>query len=481
MAKHSPVQQLDDAIQAILSQPDAPVTSVEASVTPLLTLAAELRDLPRDEFRLYLRNDLRRSVRMPATAERPVSVGQTITARLRLKNAAAAIEFYTKAFGAKELWRFEVEGHIPHAELSIGDSVITLADASPDHGYPGPEELGGSPVSITLRVDDVDAFIERAVKAGARVLLPVQDHFYGRREGTIADPFGYNWAVGTVKEQMSAEEMYRRFAAMRPASAAKPVAVSPVPKGFHTVTPYLVADNASALIDFVRTVFDGEETFRAIGPAGGIHAEVRVGDSMLMIGGGGPGLKWRSRPWATGLHTYVKDVDAVYERALQNGAESIQSPADQDYGERGASVKDRAGNHWYIATAFGPNYICAGLRNVNVYLHPLRAEAVMTFLKHAFGAEEAGKYASPDGVIHHARMRLGDSVIEMGEAHGPYQPMPTMFYLYVPDVDAMYHRALLAGGVSIGEPKDQPYGDRSGGIKDSFGNEWYIATHIKDV
>lgn len=275
------------------------------------------------------------------------------------------------------------------------------------------------------------------------------------------------------------EEMHRRFAAIRP--AAKPARVSAVPKGFHTVTPYLVAENAPALLEFIGKVFGGEETFRTIGPAGGVHAEVRIGDSMLMIGGGGPNLKWGGQPWRTALHTYVKDADAAYQRALEHGAESINPPADQEYGERGASIKDSAGNYWYIATAFGSNYVPEGLHTVNIYLHPRRAEPVMAFIKKAFGAEEAGKYASPDGVIHHARMRLGDSVIEMGEAHGPYQPMPTMFYLYVSDADAVYHRALVAGGVSIAEMKDQPYGDRSGGIKDAFGNQWYIATHIKDV
>ncbi len=477
MAKRSPIQQLDEAVQAVLTKPDAPLPPVDETVAPLARLAAALRQLPREDFRIYLKGDLRRRMRMPAVAE-AATTPQTATARLRVRNAAAAIQFYQKAFGAQELWRFEVEGGIPHAELRIGNSIITLADAAPGYGYPGPEQLGGSPVSINLQVDDVDSFVQRAVAAGARILLPVEDQFYGRRRGTIADPFGYNWEIWTAKEEVSVEEMHRRLAAMRP---AKPAGVSSVPKGFHTVTPYLVAQNAAGLIDFVRNVFDGEEKFRAMGSAGGIHAEFRIGDSMVMIGGGAPELKWRGQSWPTGLHTYVQDVDTVYQRALQNGAESIDPPTDHEYGERGASIKDQAGNHWYIATAFGANYVCAGLRNVNVYLHPRRAEPVITFLKRAFGAEEEAKYASPDGVVHHARIRLGDSVIEMGEAHGPYPPMPTMFYLYVPDADAVYHRALLAGGVSIGEVKDQPYGDRSGGVKDPFGNEWYIATHIKDV
>jgi len=84
-------------------------------------------------------------------------------------------------------------------------------------------------------------------------------------------------------------------------------------------------------------------------------------------------------------------------------------------------------------------------------------------------------------VIHHAKIGIGDSALEMGEAHGPYQPMPAMFYLYVPDADAVYLRALNAGATSTAEPADQPYGDRTAGVTDAFGNQWYIATHIRDV
>jgi PhnB protein len=144
-------------------------------------------------------------------------------------------------------------------------------------------------------------------------------------------------------------------------------------------------------------------------------------------------------------------------------------------------VKDPFGNFWYIATHKGESYIPKGLHNVNVYMHPLRAEPVIGFLKRAFGAEELSKYASPDGVVHHAEIRVGDSVVEMGEAHGPYQPMQSMFYVHVPDCDAVYQRALAAGAKSIQEPADQPYGDRLGLVADAFGNQWCIATPIKDV
>jgi len=83
--------------------------------------------------------------------------------------------------------------------------------------------------------------------------------------------------------------------------------------------------------------------------------------------------------------------------------------------------------------------------------------------------------------VHHAQVRVGSSMIEMGEAHGKYAVMPAMFYLYVPDVDAVFRRAVTAGATVLSEPADQPYGDRSGGVKDAFGNTWCIATHIKDA
>jgi PhnB protein len=257
--------------------------------------------------------------------------------------------------------------------------------------------------------------------------------------------------------------------------------VKPVPEGFRTVTPYLIAADGPGLIEFAKQVFGAEEKFRAEGSAGGVHGEVRVGDSMLMMGGGIPGREFRVTASPQALHVYVTDTDAVYQKALAAGATSIGAPQDHDYGERGASVKDAFGNHWYIATHKGESYVPKGLNNVNVYLHPVKAEPVIDFLKRAFGAEEIAKHASPDGVVHHAEVRVGDSVVEMGEAHGVYQPMPSTFYLYVNDVDALYDRALKAGAASLHAPADQPYGDRVAGTKDPFGNTWYIATHKEEL
>ncbi|MBA3515169.1 MAG: VOC family protein [Pyrinomonadaceae bacterium] len=199
---------------------------------------------------------------------------------------------------------------------------------------------------------------------------------------------------------------------------------------------------------------------------------------MVMIGGG---EAWRGTPMPTALHIYVDDVDAVYQRALDAGATSMMGPI-EDHGERVAGVKDLSGNEWYIAKRLSGSHTDEGLHNVNVYLHPLGADQMIEFLKPAFGAAEVAVYRlQPDGPVVHAKMRIGDSVLEMGEAHGPYQPMPTMFFLNVDDVDRWYQRAVASGAVSMSEPADQPYGNRVGAVTDPFGNTWYIAKPFKGL
>ena len=474
------------AVDALLARADRKPPKVDASIRPLASVAAELLNLPRKEFKTRLKSELLEGRKAMSTVAEPIaSVHPAAAPRLTFRDAAKAIEFYKDAFGAQEGMRFEVGGKIPHAEIKIGNSTILLTEEWPEGGRFSPETLGNSPVMMSLSVPDVDRFFAHAIGAGAKTVIPIADQFYGRREGTLQDPFGYLWSVSTVTEEMPVEEMHRRMDAMSKGDAvAKKPAVGPVPPGFHMVTPYLVAEDGPALLEFTKQAFGGEETFRTVAPAGGLHAEVRIGDSMLMVGGGIPGREFRSTPKTHALHIYVEDTDAVCKKALAAGATLIDEPRDQEYGERSGSVKDPAGNIWYIATHKGESYIAKGLNNVNAYLHPLRAEPVITFLKRAFGAQELGKYASPDGVVHHAEIRVGDSVVEMGEPHGPhskYEPMPAMFYVYVPDCDAVYRRALVAGAKSIQEPTDHPYGDRSGGVTDAFGNTWYIATRVKDV
>jgi uncharacterized glyoxalase superfamily protein PhnB len=325
-----------------------------------------------------------------------------------------------------------------------------------------------------LNVDDVDAFVDHAVAEGARLISAPSNQFYGDRTGHVADPFGHTWAISTRIEEMSIDEMHRRMAAEMSRQTAR-TAPSFIPAGFHTVTPYVVVHDAPGLIGFVQKAFGAEELRRGSGSGGGIHAEVRVGDSMLMIGGAPGG---EQRP--TAFHIYVPDTDAAFEQAVAAGGTSIGEPADQPYGERSAGVKDPYGNVWYIATAKGPRYVPEGMQTVNVYLHPRRAEPVLSFLRRGFGATDIQKFGSADGVIQHASARIGDTVIEMGEANGPYQPMPTRFYMYVEHVEPAYRRALQAGASSISEPADQSYGDRVAAVADAFGNQWFIATQMRE-
>jgi len=477
------IEQLNKAVDAMFARTDGRAPKVEPAIEPLVRIAAELRNLPSASLKARLRSELLEGRKIMSTVAEPVaSVHASASPRLTFKDAAKAIEFYKQAFGAKEIMRFELETGIPHAEIMIGDSVIFLTEEWPEGGRFSPETLGNSPVMMSLDVPDVDKFFAHAIGAGAKSVTPIADQFYGYREGTLQDPFGYLWSVSTVKEEMPVEEMHRRMASVKePARHATGPAVSPVPRGFRMVTPYLVAEDGPALLELAKQAFGAVEAFRSETHLGGVHGEVTIGDSRLMIGGGVPGHKFPSTLHPNALHLYVEDADAVCQKALAAGATLIDEPRDQDYGERSASVKDPAGNFWYIATHKGESYIPKGLNNVNAYLLPLRAEPLIAFLKRAFGAQELGKYASPNGVVHHAEIRIGDSVVEMGEAHGKYEPMPAMFYVYVPNVDAVYRQAVAAGATSFQEPIDQPYGDRQAGVRDEFGNTWYIATHVKDV
>jgi len=123
-----------------------------------------------------------------------------------------------------------------------------------------------------------------------------------------------------------------------------------------------------------------------------------------------------------------------------------------------------------------------GYHSVTPYLVVQGAAKLLDFLKQAFAAQELHRpMLRPDGTIMHAEVRVGDSVVMMGEPMGEHTPMPGSLYLYVPDVDAVYKRALQAGATSLTEPADQFYGDRSAGVTDPVGNRWWIATHKEDV
>ena len=132
---------------------------------------------------------------------------------LIIGGAADAIDFYTEVLGAKERGRMpDSDGRVGHAELELGDSLIMLADEFPERDIRGPKSVGGSPVTMSVYVEDVDAVFEQALGRGARELRPVEDQFYGDRSGTFEDPWGHIWSVATHVEDVSPEEMSRRAA-----------------------------------------------------------------------------------------------------------------------------------------------------------------------------------------------------------------------------------------------------------------------------
>ncbi len=138
-----------------------------------------------------------------------------VTPYLMIKGAASAIEFYKNVFGATDVMRLDgPDGKIAHAEIKIGESLIMLADESGEMNNRSPQTVGGTGVYIALYVPDVDAVAQKAVAAGAKLLIPIADQFYGDRSGRLADPFGHIWLIATHIEDVSSEEMQKRFEAM---------------------------------------------------------------------------------------------------------------------------------------------------------------------------------------------------------------------------------------------------------------------------
>ena len=151
---------------------------------------------------------------MPEQVKRVPEGFHTVTPHLVIRDAAKAIDFYTRAFGAEELVRMPgPEGKLMHAEIKIGDSILMISDEFLEWGAKGPEAIGGSPVTINLYVEDSDAVFNRAVEAGATVRMPLADQFWGDRYGQLVDPFGHVWSVATHIKDLTPEEMSAAAAA----------------------------------------------------------------------------------------------------------------------------------------------------------------------------------------------------------------------------------------------------------------------------
>jgi uncharacterized glyoxalase superfamily protein PhnB len=244
--------------------------------------------------------------------------------------------------------------------------------------------------------------------------------------------------------------------------------------GLTAITPYVIVRPAAQFMEFVETAFRGTERMRMPAPDGTImHAEMAIGNGAIEVSDGNEA--YPTAPAA--IHLYVDDADATHKRAVGAGATSIAPVADQPWGDRWGAVKDQFGNHWYIAKAGwtpGPE----GIRSVQPYLHLREAHKMIPFMEAAFGAESLGVAKSPEGAVLHGTMRIGNATLEIAEAQGEFQPMPCHLHVYVPDTDAVYARAMEAGAASIEVPQDKPSGDRSAGVKDPWGNSWFVATYL---
>jgi PhnB protein len=268
-------------------------------------------------------------------------------------------------------------------------------------------------------------------------------------------------------------------------NAAKQAVSSDAPRqeamssGYHTIAPYIIVPRAGEFIEFLTSAFGGTERFRVGRDPGSqliMHAEVAIGNSVIELADAYEPIP--AAPMA--IHLYVDDAYSSFNRAIDAGATSIYEVGEHVSGDTQGAVRDPFGNLWYIAMK-GDWTPAPGelVPSVQPYLHLRGSETMIPFLENAFGAVVQGHVPmSPEGHVSHATIQIGDNTLEIDEAHGGFQPMPCHLHLHVDDADALYARAMRAGATSIDAPSNKPYG-RSGGVKDPFGNSWYITSPLQ--
>ncbi len=245
---------------------------------------------------------------------------------------------------------------------------------------------------------------------------------------------------------------------------------------FPNIAPYFLVKDAPKFIDFLVAAFAGTERIRVPRPDGTImHAEVAIGNSVIEMGDANE--QYPARAMTT--HLYVPDADATYARALRAGATGVYAPTDEHpSGDRWGEARDLFGNTWYIATRRSQVSAPEGFLTVQPYLHVREAHELIPFVEAAFGARTTGLHKSPDGLVRHATIEIAGATFEVDEADGGVTATESYLHVYVPDTNAVYAQALRAGATSIEAPVDKPYGDRAAGVKDAWGNSWFIATHL---
>jgi PhnB protein len=306
----------------------------------------------------------------PKPEVKPIPEGFfAITPQLVVADVDKAVAFYNEHLGATTVLTIAgADGKPIHADIKIGDSIIMIDQETKETR--GPLALGGSPAALFVYVPDVDATVAALAAAGAEVTMPVEDQFWGDRWGEVVDPFGHRWGLATQVEELSEEQIAERAklafapAKKQPKKGAPPAwkqiagapASSPVPAGYHTVTPSFVVADAAAAIAFYKAAFGATERSRMLGPDGErvLHAELAIGDSLIMLADAFPEMGSKSIADIGGspvfLHHYVPDVDAVFARALAAGGTEVVPVADQVWGDRYGMLLDPAGLLWGVGT-----------------------------------------------------------------------------------------------------------------------------------
>ncbi len=280
---------------------------------------------------------------------------------LVVADAAAAIEYYERVFGAEEAYRaLGPGGTVVHAMLRIGDAVLTLSEEQPQVERFAPTRYEGSPFGLHLYVDDAVATYSKALEAGAREVEPVTYQFWGDRHGRLLGPFGHSWSVATRVSEIPADDQ-RALAERAAAGEAieEPADAEPMapPPGWSALTPSLVVSDVDAAVQFYGEAF-GAETRSTLSAPGGetIQAEIQIRDQIVLVSAGGPDAdEGPVSPLEAGgtsvqLTYYVEDAGATQARALAAGADETLPITEMFWGDLWSEVEDPFGHVWSIAT-----------------------------------------------------------------------------------------------------------------------------------
>lgn len=304
----------------------------------------------------------------------PIPAGYfTLTPSITVTGVDAAVDFYMKVFAAeKVLGLTGPDGKTVHATLKIGDSMVMIDEENVEQGAKSPLTLGGSPATLMMYVDDVDAAFATAIGAGAKESLPVEEMFWGDKYGVLIDPSGHRWALATHVEDLTDEQMKQRAEIAnqpkpkkKPKKSKKPAppawkaiagtpATDPTPDAYHSVTVSLTTSDANAAIAYYKAAFGAQDKSLMTTPDGKVsHAELTIGDSTLMLTDEFPDMGGTSAVTLGGspvsLVMYSADVDAAFATATGAGGKETAPLTVMFWGDKYGTLVDPAGFTWGLA------------------------------------------------------------------------------------------------------------------------------------